>query len=145
MVGLLSIVPAAYPCSWAIGYFYQVTRLQGKVVGVKDGDFRHRIRSLRQQVTVDHAKLKLYAYPYPRQDGLQDHLVKQVEADNLGHFDFGALSPGNYTLTIVSPWGEDRFDVEVVNLKKPTASVTIDVSPNYPDCTGGHEFLSVSE
>jgi len=71
--------------------------------------------------------------------------VKQVEADDLGDFDFGALSPGHYTLMIASPWGEDRFDVEVLQLQMPTASVTIDVSPNYPDCTGGHEFISVSK
>jgi len=145
MAGLLLIAPAAYPCSWAIGYFHQVTSLHGNVVGVKSGDFRHPFRSLRQQVAVEHAKLKLWAYRYPQRIGFQDRLVKEVEADSLGNFDFGALTPGHYTLTIASPWGEDRFDVEIVQLRKPTASVTIDVSPNYPDCTGGHEFLSVSE
>jgi len=143
--GLLLIVPAAYPCKWAIGYFHQVTRLHGNVVGVRSGDLRHPFRFLRQQVVVGHAKLTLYAYPYPRNDGLQDRVVKQVEADDLGDFDFGALSPGHYTLMIASPWGEDRFDVEVLQLQMPTASVTIDVSPNYPDCTGGHEFISVSK
>jgi hypothetical protein len=145
LAAVLLIVPAAFPCTWAIGYFHQVTRLHGTVVGVKGGDLRHPFGFLRQRVAVGHAKLTLHAFPYARSDVLHDRLVKQVEADDMGNFDFGALSPGHYTLVIASPWGEDQFDVEVIQRQKPTAFVTIDVSPNYPDCTGGHEFKSVSE
>jgi hypothetical protein len=95
MAGLLLIVPAAYPCSWSIDYFHQVTRLHGNLVGVKSGDLGHPFRLQRQQVAVGHAKLTLYAYPYLRKSGLLDRLVKQVEADDLGGFNFGALSPGH--------------------------------------------------
>jgi hypothetical protein len=140
LAAVLLIVPGAFPCTWAVGYFHQVTRLHGTVVGVKGGDLRHPFRLLRQRVAVGHARLTLYAYPYVQSGDLHDRLVKQVEANDTGSFDFGVLSPGHYTLLIVSPWGEDRFDVEVISRQKPTAAVTIDVSPSYPDCTGGHEF-----
>ena len=145
MLGLLLLVPAAYPCTWVVGYFHQVTRLCGTVVGVKNGDLRHPFRSLRLQVDVGQAKLTLYDYPYRWTDGVENQIVKQVVADDHGNFDFGSLPAGHYTLLIASTRGEDRFDVQVTPLQKPTASVTIDVSPNYPDCTGGHEFISTPE
>jgi hypothetical protein len=145
MAGLLLIVPAAFRCSRAIGYLHQVTRLHGNVVGVKSGDLGHPFRFLSQQVAVGHTKLTLHAYPYLRKDGLLDRLVKQVEADDLGDLDFGALSPGHETLMIALPWGEDRLDVEVIQLKKPMVPVTIDVSPNHPDCKGGREFIGESK
>ena len=72
-------------------------------------------------------------------------LVKAVKTDQHGWFDFGELPKGHYTLVI--DWPSDYaqwFDVEITTLPKPTASVKIDVSPAYPDCTGGHEFLAFS-
>ena len=45
---------------------------------------------------------------------------------------------GHYTLRID---GGSLFDVEVKDLPRVTASLTIDVSPVSPDCTGGHEFI----
>jgi hypothetical protein len=66
-------------------------------------------------------------------------IVKMVETDGDGMFDFGPLQAGHYTLTIDD---EDSFDVEVKELPQVTESVTIDVSPVYPDCTGGHEFIA---
>ena len=39
----------------------------------------------------------------------------------------------------------DFFDVEIKKLSTETSSVTIDVSPVDPDCTGGHEFISYSQ
>ena len=44
---------------------------------------------------------------------------------------------GHYTLTV----NDDLFDVEVTSMSYIMESVTIDVSPVYPDCTGGHEFI----
>ena len=113
-------------------------------MGVNKGDLRHPIRILRQRVSVGKAKLTLYDYsPYwPNPTG---RIVRQVETDENGRFDFGTLPTGHYTLVISSGSGVDRFDVEVKPLQKPTESVTIDISPVYPDCTGGHEFISVSE
>jgi hypothetical protein len=145
LLTLVLLVSAAYPCTWAQGYFHQVTRLRGTVVGVKNGDLRHPFRLLRQHVDVAQASLTLYDYPVRWTDGVKNRIVKQVIADDRGDFDFGTLPAGHYTLLIASSRGEDVFDIQVTTLKQPTASVTVDVSPNYPDCTGGHEFISVTE
>jgi len=64
-------------------------------------------------------------------------LVKTVETNSDGRFDFGPLKTGHYTLVIEG----DQFDVEIKDLPRLTESVTIDVSPIFPDCTGGHEFI----
>jgi len=63
--------------------------------------------------------------------------VKTVETNSDGRFDFGPLKTGHYTLVIEG----DQFDVEIKDLPRLTESVTIDVSPIFPDCTGGHEFI----
>ena len=143
LLALLLLVPPAYPCTWAVGYFHQVTRLRGTVVGVKHGDLRHPFRYLRLQVDVGQARLTLYDYPWT--NGIENKIVKHVVADDHGKFDFGPLPVGHYALLVASTRGEDMFDVQVTPLQKSTAFVTIDVSPNYPDCTGGHEFISTSE
>ena len=64
--------------------------------------------------------------------------MKRVETDDRGSFDFGPLKLGHYTLRIDD---KDLFDVEIKDLPQKTESVTIDISPISPDCTGGHEFL----
>ena len=73
-------------------------------------------------------------------------LIKAVEADSQGSFDFGALPSGHYTLIVDDDrWGHsDWFDFEITNLPKATLSVTIDISPHLPDCKAGHEFLAKS-
>lgn len=58
---------------------------------------------------------------------------KTVETNEHGRFDFGSLKFGHYTLRVDG----DLFDVEIKDLPRQTESVTIDVSPIYPDCTGG--------
>ena len=65
-------------------------------------------------------------------------VIRTVETDTEGRFDFGPLGTGHYTLAID---GNDSFDVEIKVLPQATESVTIDVSPVFPDCTGGHEFV----
>ena len=55
-----------------------------------------------------------------------------------GNFDFGPLKIGHYTLGID---GNDFYDVELKDLPLATVSVTLDVTPAKPDCTGGHEFI----
>jgi hypothetical protein len=74
-------------------------------------------------------------------------LVKAVKTDDNGEFDFGPLQPGHYTLVVdEKKWGSsDWYDVEVKDLPRSTQSVTIDVSPVSPDCTGGHEFIVKSQ
>jgi hypothetical protein len=61
-------------------------------------------------------------------------IIRSVETDNKGRFDFGPLGTGHYTLIIDD---EDSFDVEIKELPQVTESVTIDVTPVFPDCTGG--------
>ena len=70
-------------------------------------------------------------------------LVKVTETDPKGYFDFGEIAPGHYTLILDDGvWGtSDWFDVEVKQQPKQTVTVTIDVSPAFPDCSGGHEFI----
>lgn len=129
----------AFPCSWAIGYFHQVTCLRGIVVGMNRG----WPRWLRQRVARDNVNLRLYEYRWPLHDRTEMPLVETVKTDGSGRFDFGELQEGHYTLVIDWPSEyAEWFDVEIKKLPKPTSSVKIDVSPVYPDCTGGHEFIS---
>jgi hypothetical protein len=125
----------ANACSFAIGYFHQVTALKGRVVGTKSHGLP---RWLRQSFARKHAKLALYEYRWPRASWDDASLTKRVETDDHGNFDFGPLRTGHYTLRIDD---NDLFDVELKDLPQVTESVTIDVSPVYPDCTGGHEFV----
>jgi len=132
---LLFAASQVRPCTWAIGYFYQVTALKGQVVGT---NVRGLPRWLRQSFARKHAKLTLYEYRWPRIGWSGMPLVRAVETDGDGKFNFGPVKTGHYTLMV----GEDQsFDVEVKDLPDVTESITIDVSPVYPDCTGGHEFV----
>ena len=132
---LLLTVLQAHACHWAVGYFYQVTALKGQVVGTT---YHGVPRWLRQSFAKKHAKMVLYEYRWPRARNDMPPIIKTVETDGNGMFDFGPLGTGHYTLAID---GEDSFDVEIKELPQATESVTIDVSPVYPDCTGGHEFI----
>ena len=131
---LLLAVLQAHACTWAEGFFYQVTALRGQVVGATYHGFP---RWLRQSFAKKHAKMVLYEYRWPRPRNVIPPIVKTLETDGKGAFDFGPLRTGHYTLAID---GEDSFNVEIRELPKVTESVTIDVSPVYTDCTGGHEF-----
>jgi hypothetical protein len=132
---LLLLVSRGNACEWAIGYFHQVTGLKGRVVGA---DVRGLPRWLRQSFPRKHAKLALYDYRWPRVAWDDGTLAKTVETDERGNFDFGPLKTGHYTLKVDDG---DLFDVEVKDMQPVTESVIIDVSPFYPDCTGGHEFI----
>jgi hypothetical protein len=131
---LLLAVLQVHACEWAEGSFYQVTALKGRVVGTA---YRGLPRWLRQSFAKKHAKLVLYEYRRPWTRNEMPPIVKTIETDANGVFDFGPLRTGHYTLEIK---GEDWFDVEIKDLPQATESVTIDVSPVSPDCTGGHEF-----
>lgn len=120
-------------CTLGLGYFYQVSGLKGRVVGTHN--LTYAPRWFRHSFARNHAKLALYEYQQPWNESL---LVKTVETDNQGKFDFGPLKIGHYTLRIDD---NDLFAVEVKELPRITASVTIDVSPLHPDCKGGHEFI----
>jgi uncharacterized protein (DUF2141 family) len=132
---VLPLVSATNACSLATGFFHQVTELKGRVVGTTFHDFP---RWLRQSIGRKHANLVLYEYRWPRASWDDGSLVKTVKTDDHGDFDFGYIRTGHYTLRID---GDSLFDVEVKDLPRVTASVTIDVSPVSPDCTGGHEFI----
>jgi hypothetical protein len=120
-------------CSLAREYFYQITALRGRVVGVQT----HRLfcpRWLRQSLVRKHVKLVLYEYRQPWDEML---IIKTVETNYHGRFDFGSLKFGHYTLRVDG----DLFNIEIKKLPRQTQSVTIDVSRIYADCTRGHEFL----
>ncbi len=127
-------------CSWAIGYFHQVTALRGRVVGTNIVLFQSH-RWLRQSFVRKHAKLTLYEYQSSWTENRVP--VKTVVADAEGKFDFGTLRAGHYSLLVAEEkWGHsDWFDVEVKDIPTATESITIDVSPAFTDCKGGHEFL----
>lgn len=122
-------------CSLAEGYFYQITALKGRVVGISNPHGMYVPGWFRQSFARKHAKLALYEYHQPWD---QSSIVKTIETDNAGYFDFGPLKTGHYTLRIDD---NDLFAIEVKELPRITVSVIIDVSPIHPDCTGGHEFI----
>lgn len=134
---LLSVFHAS-ACTLNPGYFYQITALKGRVVGTHS---RHAFapRWLRHTFIRKHAKLALYEYRQPWDETL---LVKTVETDDHGSFDFGPLKVGHYTLRVDD---NDLFGVEIKDLPRKTESVTIDVSPINPDCKGGHELIAKSK
>jgi hypothetical protein len=124
-------------CEFAEGYFYQVTTLRGQVLGTT---FRGLPRWLRQSIARKHVKVTLYEYRRPSRRTDQP-LVKTVETDGEGKFYFGSLKTGHYELVVGDVSSLESFDVEVTELSRATESVTIDASPFYPDCTGGHKFI----
>jgi hypothetical protein len=132
---LLLAALQARACTWAVGYFHQVTALKGRVVGTT---YHGVPRWLRQSFAKKHAQLVLYEYRWPISRNNMPPIIKTVETDGEGMFDFGPIRAGHYILNIVD---EDWFDVEIKEPPQVTESVTIDVSPTYPDCTGGHEFI----
>jgi hypothetical protein len=124
-------------CTLVQGYFYQVTSLKGRVVGTHH--LTYAPRWFRQSLPRKHAKLALYEYGHSWEDAF---IVKTVNSDDHGNFDFGQLEIGHYALRIDD---NDVFDVELKDLSRITASVTIDVSPIHPDCKGSHEFIVRTE
>jgi hypothetical protein len=84
-VALVFQVQLAYPCSWAIGYFNQITCLRGTVVGMNRGS------TLVQTVARDNVNLRLYEYRWPLHNPSEMPLVKSVKTDGSGRFDFGDL------------------------------------------------------
>jgi len=136
-LAILLIAQAGLGCSFVDGYFYQVSSLRGTVVGTK----LHRLpRWLRQSFAMKHTKLPLYEYRRPSRPSDQP-LVRVLETDDDGRFDFGPLRTGHYELVVGEEWSYEVFDVEVKPLLRETDSVTVDASPILPDCTGGHEFI----
>jgi hypothetical protein len=94
---LLLAVLQVHACSWAEGFFYQVTALKGQVVGTTYG----LPRWLRQSFAKKHAKLVLYEYRWPRARNDMPPIVKTLETDGKGMFDFG---PPDWSLHARDPW-----------------------------------------
>jgi hypothetical protein len=101
-------------------------------------------RWLRQSVSISDASLTLYEYGSPAKAEDLNKKIAVVKTNKNGSFDFGSVPKGHYTLVVgvkdsyrMGGW----FDVEVTDAVSATKSITIDVSPIHPDCTGGHEFI----
>jgi hypothetical protein len=101
----------------------------------------------RHSFARERAELSLYLYRAPVKARSDMPFVKKTEADDAGNFDFGSLHEGHYTLIVDDlNWGSANwFDVEINSLPRRTESVTVDISPNFPDCQGGHEFIIKSK
>jgi hypothetical protein len=129
-----------FSCEWVRGYFHQVTAIRGHVVGKSLGPVQWRW--LRQSFNVRGAELTLYTYSdaYSPPDK-QPESIARTRADENGWFDFGETPKGHYTLVVRAGDLSDWFDVEVTPAAQNTDYVKIDVSPNRPDCSGGHEFI----
>jgi hypothetical protein len=148
----LLLVLSAWPlqrataCSWAIGFFHQVTNLRGRVIGAdwhSTGPLQPLgyVRFLRQFKRAN-AKLTLYEYRWPITSYSELVQVARRVADKQGYFDFGNLKQGHYILVIDGGQGlRQEFDVEITSKVPATKNITIDVSPVFPDCKGGHEFI----
>ena len=128
-------------CSWATGYFFQVTSLKGTLVG-SNLPILHSFRWFRLLVARPKSKLTLFDYCWPC-DTRSVAPVKTVIADNEGKFDFGTLKPGHYYLRIDDDRGPflESFTVEVKGPPNPEEREIIDISHVAPDCTGGHELI----
>jgi hypothetical protein len=135
LVLLVCFATHADACSWAVGY-YHVTRLKGRVVGKSLGPIQ--FRWLRQAFSVSGAELEVYEYsrPWPKD---AKPLARTV-ANSAGEFEFATLKEGHYTLRIKGGGMQDAFDVEITSKVPPTRNVTLDISPIFPDCSGGHWF-----
>ena len=137
---LVVLTGLCWACSLPTGYFHQVTAIRGRVVGRNLGVLG--FRWLRQSFHVQGATLTLYEYRSARFEELKK--VAEVRTNDRGDFDFGSVPSGHYYLNIVVKGSDSLgglFDVEVTDVVRATKSITIDVSPIHPDCTGGHEFI----
>jgi len=131
---------AAGACSFAPGYFHQVTALKGRIVGKNLGPLQ--FKWFRQLFSVKDATLHVYQYHQPMSVGELKEPIATARTDSHGRFDFGILPAGHYLLEIaINGSGVDWFDVEITTKIKATESVLIDISPVAPDCSGGHEFI----
>jgi hypothetical protein len=121
-------------CSFAPGYFYQVTAIRGRIVS-----YTWRLRRLWGSVGVADATLTLYEYRFPA--NIEDlKRISTVTTDSDGNFDFGPIPKGHYHLRIDADQMDNWFDVEVIDTVSKTDRIIVDVSPVAPDCTGGHKF-----
>jgi len=78
------------------------------------------------------------------QRGEEQKKIAVVKTDKEGSFDFGSIPKGHYSLHIEVQNSDEMggwFDVEVTDGVRATKTITIDVSPIHPDCSGGHEFI----
>ena len=122
-------------CSFAHGYFDQVTAIRGRIVS-----YTWRLRRLWGSVGVADAKLMLYEYHFPAK--IEDlKRIGTVTTESNGNFDFGQIPKGHYHLRIDADQMDDWFDVEVIDAMSKTDRIIVDVSPVAPDCTGGHKFI----
>lgn len=137
LTALLSLTLCADACTFNVGYFHQVTRLKGRVVGKSLPVFR--FRWLRQMFSVSGAELEVYEYQgwHWKEDSKP---LARIVANSAGEFEFAALKEGHYSIQVKGGGLAGWFDVEITNQVPPTERMTIDISPVSPDCSGGHQI-----
>src|SRR5512133_2981332 len=79
-LAVLLAVETAQPCSWAVGYFHQVTSLRGTLVGMSRG----WPRWIRQYVTREGVTLRLYEYRWPLHDSEKCHISRLSRPTSMG-------------------------------------------------------------
>lgn len=135
-VALSSMLAGACTLAPIHGYFHQVTAIRGRVVGRSLGPLQ--FRWLRQSFAVGQARLTLYEYRWPAK--IEDlRLIATVTSDAHGNFEFRQIPKGHYVLTVKVKDPDligGFFEVEITDKVQTTKSITIDVSPIHPDCTG---------
>lgn len=130
-------------CTWTRGYFHQVTRLNGRVVGRSLGSFQ--FQWLRRMYSVGNAELLIYNYNQPSTWHSKALAISVTRTNSVGEFEFKGVQEGHYLLVIDGGRIHDAFDVEITSKAKPTKLILIDISPSHPDCTGGHEIEITSQ
>lgn len=134
---VLGFASSADACSFAIGYFHQVTSLKGQVLEssiVSPLKF-HR---LRRMFAVSGAELEVYEYAGGKWTGGRKPVASTI-ANNVGEFAFTSLKDGHYSLQIKKGNREDWFDIEIIRTIPVTQKITFDISSVNTDCSGGHQ------
>jgi hypothetical protein len=135
---LLVFATDAPACTWARGYFHQVTHLNGRVVGRSLGPLQ--FQWLRRMFSVGNAELLIFNYNQPSTWHTKALAIAVTRTNPAGEFEFKGVPEGHYLLVIDGGSLQDAFQVEITSKVKPTKSILIDISPTFPDCTGGHQM-----
>ena len=90
--------------------------------------------------SVGNAELLIYNYTQPSTWQTKALAIATTRTNSAGDFEFKGVQEGHYLLVIDGGSLHDSFEVEITSKVRPTKSILIDISPIYPDCTGGHEM-----
>ena len=119
-----------------MGYAHDAQRREQKVSGA-------RVRVLARK-DEEYAKLRHGEHGAGLMRWHCGPVVAETTSDAKGGFDMGVVVPGKYCLDMTAPEPESQdekpmhaeFLVDVL-LAKKTTGLLVDISPQWPDCSGG--------